>query len=325
MPDLTPAAEPITPPPAAPLVPPAAPVVEPPPLPPPPVIPDPVIEEDDQRDGVTITGTGLALPAPALQRIKDRAVARGRLDGETALLKQLGVSTIEEAQAIVTKSKEQETMPPDPITPPPTAPVIPAAAAQVVPPPVAPPPPIVPPVVDDKALPEATRRALREQREAAEGRATAAAADAEATRKAAAEAATAAAVALERVREDGKIRESMIVAGVVEVDFVWTKLQEHIASLDPAAKLAFNDEARTKWLGDYKAAKPFLFREHVAPANTSGARPPPGTPPSPGTVAAGAGAAGAKDYRSMTDAERQAAAPPGIKIPQGSRNRKPGR
>lgn len=313
---------PITAPP--PIAPPAP--ADPPPLPPHPVISEVHLEDEDKQDGVTTSVTGLTLPAPAFKRIKDRAVARGRRDAETDMLKQLGVTTIEEAHAIIAKSKEPVIMP-DPVIP---APITVPPAAAVVPTPAPTPPPVVvaptsapTPPIDERALPEATRRALREQREAAEARATAAAADAQAARTAAAAATEAANATIATVREESRVRESMITAGVVEVDYVFTKLQEHVATLDPAAKLAWNDEARTKWLTDYKAAKPFLFREHVAPANTGGGSPPRGTPPGPGQIAAGSGAAGAKDYRQMTDAERSAAAPPGIKIPQGSHHRRP--
>ena len=322
MPD--PVAAPDTPtvPPPIPIVTPVITAPDPPPLPPPPIVAELQLDDEDRKEGVSATESQVTLPAPAFKRIKDRERSRARRDAEVDLLKQIGVGTIEEARAIVTKSKEPPVMP-DPVVPVPAAaaaaPVVAPAPAPVVPAPAPTPAAVAPavPAGDDRAVPEATRRILREQREAAEAATRTANAAAEAARAQA----SASALEVERIREEGRVREALLSQGVVEVDFVFSKLQEHLRALDDAALKAFD---RAKWLTDYKAAKPFLFREHVAPADTTPAGAAPGTPPTPGDVSRAAAAAGQKDARKMTDAERRAHyATSGIKLPPGSRTRQP--
>lgn len=280
----------------------------------------PGLDDDDRRDGIDVTDNRVAVPVSAFKRIKERAAtsaaASARKDAEETMLRELGVESLDAAKALITKSKETPAMtavppvvpPPAPetlVTPPP-APVI------VAPPPVAPPPP----APEDRSLPAATREKLRAEREAAELAKT----RAEADTKTAREALAAKDLEIAALAESQRLREGLIIAGAADVDYTYTLLQRHLKSIEKdEAKLKEFDLA--KWAAETKAAKPFLFGASIAPANTGGAG---GAPPvpGPGVIAAGAGAGGARDFRTMTDAERKAALPPGIKLPAGSRARK---
>lgn len=302
-------------------------VIAPPALPPAP--PDPELDDDDRRDGVqsgaTIRGLdtpAVAVPRAAFKLLKERAAARGRTEAERDILASLGVESLDAARELVRQSKEK--IMPDPVVPPVTPPVAvvvpaPAPAPVVVAPAPAPPavapapapvPPPAAPAPDDRAIPENTRRMLREQREAAE-------------RTAASEKARADAAVLEtaRVLKEREIREGMIADGVADIDYVFVQLQKHLKTIenDAAALAAFD---RAAWTVKLKAEKPYLFRGVIAPANNGPTTPAPGTPPTPGAVTGAAAGAGAVDVRKMTDAERAAHYKgTGINFPRGSRNR----
>jgi hypothetical protein len=312
---------PVDPPEPAPLPPPpvVAPVIV---APPPPPAEVPGLDEDDRKDGVAADGHRLTVPVNAFRSIKDRAATKAATDAEARMLRELGVDSVAAAQDLIRRAKE--TPVPDPV--PPVAPVPPVTPAPVatVPPVVAPVAPVQVQPSDDKAIPEATRRQLRAEREAIDAARVKAEGEAKAAKDAAAAAIAAKDIELATFQEHARLRETLIQAGAQDVDYTFTLLQRHLKSIekDEAALKAFDP---AKWAAETKAGKPYLFGATVAPANTGAG----GVTPSslkPGEVNAGAGAAGAKDARNMTDAERAASyASMGIKFPAGSRanNRPP--
>lgn len=302
-----------------------------PPRPPPAQASLPLIEldPDDRAAGATSADGGLVVPPDAFKKIKTTAANKGRREYERQIATRaaaLGYGSVDEMfQAL--ESGELMATPAGPANPSPATPA-PAAAAPAAPAPA--PAAAQPPAPrddrearrearraerggerergnaeEDRRVPETVRKKLKAARTDMQNKVSAA----DQKAHAAAARATAAEQALATERAARTIREDMIRGGAREVDYLYTKMQEHIRTLDadktPEGQAKFKAFDVKAWIGEQKKAAPYLFGEVVVPANTGTDPGPAGQPaaPQPGAVAGGNAAAGAFDARKASPQE----------------------
>lgn len=280
------------------------------------------LDDEDRADGVTADGDRVAVPQSSFRKLKDKAAERGRAKALAEMTERataLGFSSVDEMFAALERSKETApvTTPANPNTPntPPTTTTTPPAAATPAPA-ATPPPAAAPPAAAMAAAaagdetPENDRRYSPEQRrrlKQAREEMQATVAQERRAREAAEAQIKAKDAELSTWRAEQGMREDLIRAGCVELDFTFSKLREHLASIkDDEAKLKEFDLA--KWAEEQRKAKPFLFGAQVVPATTGN---PPGAgnaPPAPNPADATKHAAGgqAKNAKDMSPAEWQA-------------------